>query len=722
MAHAIAPATVEQPPRTAALGVPLLMAWVLWWTFAAISFGTFSVAAVLRFAELREPCDAANQRLDCGFYVLTSNQAGMLADLGVSLGVYAAFQIAIEAIPALVYLGIGVLMMRQRRADRLVLVTSLALVAVGFVMIPETTFALERAYPDTRFLLASLFVVALPAFIYMIATFPNGRFEPRWMRWHALAATILILIPVLLDLFAPTGAPRLMLLGSVILWLPLFYGQVHRYRFLYTLEERQQVKWVLYGLACFLVSGMAWLLLFGLDLASSETTQLWLLLTALPALLLSATVLPVTFAIAIMQRHLYDIEIVLNRTLVYGILSALVIGLYVAIVGGLGNLIHGESSALLPFVAVGAIAVLIQLARDRIQRAANRLMFGGRDEPYALLARLGHELSVTSPPDHALQHTVETVASTLKLPYAGIELRDGAGFAPGAAHGTPIAEPVIIPLLHQGETVGRLLVSPRSLSERFTRKERQLLDDIAHQAGAVTASVRLTRVLQQARERLVLAREEERRRIRRDLHDGLGPTLAVQTLRLDAAIDMLPDDPKAAQRALLLIKQQNTTLIGDIRRLVYELRPPALDELHLAGAIRSHAMQLAGDQRLCIDVRSEPDPMPDLPAAVEVAAYRVIEEALTNFVRHANATECHVRLTIEPSPRRDLALEVADNGVGLPEHPRAGIGLRSMRERVEELGGALVIGRRQEGGTRLQATFPLGLATHDDGEAAANGG
>ena len=213
--------------------------------------------------------------------------------------------------------------------------------------------------------------------------------------------------------------------------------------------------------------------------------------------------------------------------------------------------------------------------------------------------------------------------------------------------------------------------------------------------------VQLTADLQRSRERLVVAREEERRRLRRDLHDGLGPQLATLTLKLDTANNIMSSDPNRASQMLMEIKAQTQAAIGDIRRLVYDLRPPALDQLGLVGALQEHAVRSAGND-LDVQVRV-PDDLQPLPAAVEVAAYRIATEALANVIRHAQARHCTIWLCLADA----LYLAVDDDGIGLPDGYRPGVGMASMRERAEELGGGCRIERRAEGGTRLIARLPV---------------
>ena len=213
--------------------------------------------------------------------------------------------------------------------------------------------------------------------------------------------------------------------------------------------------------------------------------------------------------------------------------------------------------------------------------------------------------------------------------------------------------------------------------------------------------------LRRSRERLVLAREEERRRLRRDLHDELAPTLAALGLSAATVGELIPTDPKGAAFANEKLQTVIRATVGDVRRLVYDLRPPALDELGLIEALRERASRYVaqeGGVRVTVEA---PDELPPLPAAVEVAAYRIVQEALTNVSRHARASECTVRLACTESPSRALTIEVTDNGVGLPETPEYGVGLHSMRERAAELGGECEIARSWPSGTRVFARLPL---------------
>lgn len=473
-------------------------------------------------------------------------------------------------------------------------------------------------------------------------------------------------------------------------------------------EVRQQLKWVLYAFGVLLVLVTA-------DLANQAMEAglgLELGLTwPLAALFAMATVgLVVALGFAVLKRRLYDVDLVINRTIVYAVLTVVIVVTYVVVVVGVGALLPVEET-FLSLVATGIVAVGFSPLRTWLQRWVNRFMFGERDDPYAVLSELGRLLARSGAPEATLQTVAETVATAMKLPGAAVELEQDGTWQTPATYGTvpdADADGVVVAMRYQGEVVGRLVVAPRSPHEPLSPADHRLLADIAHQTGALAHAVRLTLALQRSRERLVLAREEERRRIRRDLHDGLGPSLASQTFRLDVVLARLQDDPVAAAELVAALKHQTQDLVADIRRLVYELRPPALDQLGLAGALTAHASQLNHTGQLAIDVEATPDPLPALPAAVEVAAYRIGHEALTNVARHADATHCTATLQATESA---LSLEVCDDGTGLRQPTAPGVGLTSMRERTAELGGTLEVSNGQPSGTRIRAMLPITSST-----------
>lgn len=463
---------------------------------------------------------------------------------------------------------------------------------------------------------------------------------------------------------------------------------------------RQQVRWVVLAA---LVVGAAGLALYLLP-------PLWGAAALSPnAMGVVATVFPLAVAIAVLHHKLFDIDTLINRTLVYGSLTFAIGAAYVLAVTALGVAFQTRGGVGPALLATGIVAIAFQPLRERLQWAVNRLMYGERDDPAAVLARLGARLEGTLAPDRVLPTLVATVAEALRLPYVAIERHDPKGMRTVATHGHPDRAPERFPLAYRGEAIGDLVVEPRGPDEAFAANEVALLETIARQASVAAYALRATDDLRRSRERLVAAREEERRRLRRELHDGLGPVLASLTLKLDAASNVLDRDVGAARALLQDLRTHVQDAIGDLRTVVHALRPPALDDLGLVGALREQAQRSEhAGLRVSFDA---PDALPTVPAAVEVAAFRVVQEALTNVVRHAAARRAWVTLAIA-----DVALMVSveDDGVGIGRHAvrdgaggAGGVGLGSMRERAIELGGSFDVVGRFGGGTRLVASFPL---------------
>jgi len=498
---------------------------------------------------------------------------------------------------------------------------------------------------------------------------------------------------------------------TFIAWLVLAVSsQIYRYLRVSGEVERQQTKWFVAAVAF----GPIYLLvgLFGLAPGLSESQGNFIGLHLQTVWLLF---LPLGVGIGVLRRGLWGADPIINRTLVYGALTVGIILLYVLVVGGLSALFQSGDSVLLSALVTGAIAFLFQPLRQWLQRLVNRLMYGDRDDPATALARLGQRLETAIAPEATLSTIAETVAQTLKVPYAAIELTTADQRSMTVEYPSSVIRPAAclsFSLTYQSEPLGQLLVAPRAPGEAFSPADRRLLEQIAQQAAPAVHAYRLTADLHRSRERIIIAREEERRRLRRDLHDELGPTLASQTFKLDAALDWFDRDPASARKLLGEVKAQTQATVADIRRLVYELRPPALDELGLVGALRAHVQSLSAANGLHVTVDAPPD-LPPLSAAVEVAAYRIALEALTNVVRHAQAHTCQVHLAVL---EESLQLDIADDGLGLPaetgrETP-AGMGLTSMRERADELGGTCVIENRPGGGTRVYAELPITPSAH----------
>lgn len=505
--------------------------------------------------------------------------------------------------------------------------------------------------------------------------------------------------------------------------------------------ERQQLKWIVVAYVGFFFTAL--LVVQPLDellttRAGSMGPAQALILSAILDSLSQAIAFffPVAIMIAVLRYRLWDVDTLINRALVYGALTGIIVIAFVIIVGFLSILFQSSGNTIVAIIATGLVALLFNPLRQRLQRAVNRVMYGERDEPYIALSRLGRRLETTLAPESVLPTVVTTVRDVLRLPYVAIYLQqDSQGYKIVAESASPQLriehgkiripgmerEGRCIPLIHQGETVGYIVLGPRAPNEAFSTTDLRLLEDLAPQVGVAVHAVRLTADLQRSRERLVLAREEERRRLRRDLHDGLGPQLAGLALKLETLRNRLNGDP-LADSILADLAKRTQDATADVRRLVYELRPPTLDEFGLVMALREGAtqfLQQGGDGlNIAFDA---PENLPPLPAAVEVAVYRITQEALTNVIRHANASTCLVRLSLDESAGF-LCLEVQDDGKGLLLKRRAGVGLNSMRERAEELGGTFTITSTPTGGTCLTAQLPCRMSDRNTPEALQEGG
>jgi two-component system NarL family sensor kinase len=465
-------------------------------------------------------------------------------------------------------------------------------------------------------------------------------------------------------------------------------------------EVRAQLRWFLAAVALVLASTAL--------TASPPTLGAERLLPALVTLPL----LPLSVGVAVLRGRLYGVEPVVRRSLVYGWLLAAGLAVYAAVVLSLDTVLRGRAQPLVTLAGAAAVAVLYQPLRLRLQRSADRMLYGDRGDPYAVLARLGQRMEQAGSAETALPDTVDAIAAALRLPYVAVRLTGDPEDRPTAEHGCPPGlVPLQLPLSQAGAPVGALIVGRRDALEAPTAAEQRLLADLARQVAIAAHAVLLDRALRLSRQRLVMATEEERRRIRRDLHDGLGPALAGVALGVDAARNMLRGDPDSADTLLADLKHETLGCVTEVRRIVDDLRPPALDELGLLPALTAFADRLSTREEALHVTLNLPDFLPPLPAAVETAAYRIAIEAMTNVSRHAHARCCQLSIRVGPrtKPSGGLTVEVRDDGVGLPALRRSGVGLGSMAERAAELGGICLIDTPAGGGTQVCAYLPLDL-------------
>ncbi|WP_214409014.1 sensor histidine kinase [Sphaerisporangium fuscum] len=548
----------------------------------------------------------------------------------------------------------------------------------------------------------------------LIVLFPDGRLPAarpwRWVSVASLALTSLlpaVLLVVPADVPAryhasplPAEIARLGLDPVAValpydVWAPVldvayaavpvslvvpFAVLVHRYRAA-DQERRAQIRW------------LTWAALVGVF------TLLLPLVTPprLPSLLLCLTVALTSVAVlvAVSKYRLYDIDRLLPATLLYGLLAILAVLIDVAVFTLAGSTLGERDSAL---AATAIVAVAYAPLRTWLWRGARRLVRGGRDDPYAMVATLAARLDAVNGPDEQLIALARTVAESFRLPYVRVELERPGGVRSVVEHGSPRGPSVSLPVAHRGETAGRLVLCRADLTER----DQRLLGDLVRQAAEAVRAGELSADLQRIRAQLVVAREEERRRLRRDLHDGLGPSLGAVALRIEAARNLASTSPADSDRILAQTAAEVATVMADVRRLVHDLRPPALDELGLLRAVEQQADHVRSSGPQVVVTGGEG--LGALPAAVEVAAYRIVSEALANVVRHAGAVRCEIELAV-----REGALEVVvrDDGSGIGPDVAVGVGTLSLRERAAELGGDCEITCPPAGGTVVRARLPL---------------
>jgi signal transduction histidine kinase len=348
--------------------------------------------------------------------------------------------------------------------------------------------------------------------------------------------------------------------------------------------------------------------------------------------------------------------------------------------------------------------------RQRLAVTVRRWVLGERAAPYDAVAGLASALETADEGPEQLAAVARAVAGAFGVRFVAVEVDRGGGEHLVASYGDRPRQVRTLPISYRGAAVGRLVLPARGIRSRLSGRDEQLLADLVRQAATAARTSRLADELQESRERLVVAREEERRRIRRDLHDGLGPALSGVVFQIESARLLVDRDPEQAKDRLVATATHVQEVVADVRRLVHDLRPPALDDRGLVGALG----QLA--ESLPVEVTLEADDLPPLPAAVEVAAYRIAAEALTNVVRHAEAGRACVHLRVTGP---DLLVDVRDDGRGVPPDVEAGVGLLSLRERAAELGGRTEVTCPETGGTRVRAWLPMPRA-HGEPDAATD--
>jgi signal transduction histidine kinase len=403
-------------------------------------------------------------------------------------------------------------------------------------------------------------------------------------------------------------------------------------------------------------------------------------------LLLSFPLIPAAATVAVLRPRLYDVRIVLSRVVVYTVLTAGVIVIYVGLVAVLDQVLRGAGA---PLLAALAIALAFNPVRVRLQRLVDNAVYGTRRDPVAAVSAVGQRLAGDD-----LGGVADALRESLRLSYVAVERVDGSS----VESGEPTAASQNWPLTYDDKQVGKLVAGPRHGERQLSRSDQKVIDLVAAPLAIVLHAQALTEDLKISRERVIDAAEEERTRLRRELHDSLGPLLTGAAFKADGIALAAQSRPERAESLAIELADQLRQSVEGVRQLAYGLRPAALDELGLVGALREEGSRY-GPLKVVIQA---PETMPALPSSVEVAAYRIAAEALTNVVRHSDAKLASVQLAAD-----DGALEMVITDDGRSTGPWSpGLGLASIKTRASEVGGSCEAGPTAEGG-RVAAVLPL---------------
>ncbi len=356
-------------------------------------------------------------------------------------------------------------------------------------------------------------------------------------------------------------------------------------------------------------------------------------------------------------------------------------------------------------IAIVLIVVSVEPVRRWVRRGVEDVVYSHHDDAFNVVTRLNRQLGAPRDEEQPVSDRMSVaavLARTLSVPYVEV-VADGVTSSVVGSRPED-RELHVVPLTYGDDALGEIRVSSRRAGVRLSGEELALLRDLADQLAIGMYAVRMSEEVSASRTALVAAREEERRRIRRDLHDGLGPTLASLRLQLAAAQRLLATEPDEAAAILADVSGQMNQTTAEIRRLVYGLRPPLLDELGLVAAIRNHPAALSS-----IELDVQPDVLVPLPAAVEVAFYRIATEAIHNVVRHSGGRHARIAFDIDD---RHATMSVSDDGRGLPEPFVAGVGVSAIRERAAEVGGTAEWQANPGGGVTVTTTVPLEGTLH----------
>jgi signal transduction histidine kinase len=564
--------------------------------------------------------------------------------------------------------------------------------------------------------------------------FPEGRFLSRRWRTAMIVGCSLAAVPVVLNallprltVFAgfdnPAGLDEPWVPGaanaSIGLALPVLVGAAAAATVRFRRrrgDERQQIKWLL--LAVMAVGSV--LAYYGTVIATGTDPNqggfaAWSQYLAIASFL----AVPISVAFGVLKYRLYDIDVVINKAVVYAVLAVFITGVYLTVVVAAGSLTGYASNPVLSGIAAAIVALAFQPVRRGIQRLANRLVYGERATPYEVLAQLSDRLAGEYAADDVLDRIAAALAGGIGADRVVVWLDSGGELRPAAvwpkgARSAPIAASAAstatddgmrsFPVRHQGEMLGAIGVH-KPPSDPLMPADEKLVGDLAAQAGLVLRNARLIEDLRASRRRLVTAQDEERRRLERNIHDGAQQQLAALTVKARLAEQMIDRDPGKARDLVAQIGSETTGTLEDLRDLARGIYPPLLVDKGLAAALEAQGRKAA------VPVAVKADGVGRLDRGVEAGVYFCVLEALNNVAKYAAASHVDVRLWWQEG---EVVFEVSDDGVGFdPAAMGYGTGIRGMADRLEALGGTLEVQSAPRVGTRILGRVSRRRLSHE---------
>ncbi|HEX4214395.1 MAG TPA: ATP-binding protein [Candidatus Dormibacteraeota bacterium] len=600
--------------------------------------------------------------------------------------------------------------------------------------------------------LATIPVYPCGAVALLLLLLPRGRLlSARWrpVAWAGVALSLFFLLLTALGPPYVTGpdsrTPRL---PNPVAVLPLFESGQHLFDYLVSVlyvlavlilvasaaslllrvfratgDEREQVRWIAYVVGLTAIGDTALSLV---SVVSPGQQEIWNVLTDLVSVLGFGLGLPVATAVAIFKYRLYDIDLIISRTLVFGALAVFITAVYVGIAVGIGDLVgsNGQPNLGLSILATAIVAVGFEPLRGRLQRLANHLVYGPRANPYEILSEFSERVAASYAAEDVVPRMARVLADGTGAERAAVWLRSGAQLRPAAVWPTewgaglaplPVTGQLMpaipeadrtVAVRHQGELLGALSVRKRA-GESLSTIEVDLLDDLANQAGLVLRNVGLTtelvrrlRELEGSRRRLLAAQDAERRRIERDLQEGAQRNVIALRERLGETRALAGTDPARTGEMIAGLMAEADEALQTLRELARGIYPPLLADRGLEPAIEAHLRRVPAAATASIEATA----IGRYPREIEAGVYFCVLEALANVRHHAHATCVHVRLLTESN---GLRFEVRDDGCGFDPETATRGGLTNIADRLDALEGRLQIDSALGSGTRLIGTVPI---------------